>query len=421
MIETICNINAKRSAIFIAMGCHMNSEETLAVFERLAEDSQKSLKVDRNKITVGDAPNGKYFRTYNQREACDATELNHRQMIKTIDDLSIDSTDGRKFCIDINDVEKIREHLFVDERLVRTTFNKAIIVAISNLKGGTGKTTVTTTFSTGLCTETQKRYRVLVIDLDPQGTASMYLKPNISDDDFTVGDLLIGNYALDEGETFEELAKATCYPTNTPDLHVMPIRPSDRNYEVVSKKKQNNEEEKGREFIVYEDLKKIIDAVSDDFDVIMLDTPPNFGALTISAHYVANSLIVPVLPSQNDRDSTSKYFDFLTEAYKVIQLLGHKGYDSVNVLPTAVDIHSNAQTSIASKVRIASSNNCFSVDFLESEAIKNCAEKQNTIFDQSASEYDATRSSLKSIQNSTRTLIFALEAQIQQIWREELK
>ena len=99
----------------------------------------------------------------------------------------------------------------------------------------------------------------------------------------------------------------------------------------------------------------------------------------------------------------------------------HQGYRFVNVLPTAVDIRSNAQTSIANKVRIASTNNCFSVDFLESEAIKNCAEKQNTIFDQSASEYDATKSSLKSIQNATRTLVYALESQINQIWKEELQ
>ena len=54
-------------------------------------------------------------------------------------------------------------------------------------------------------------------------------------------------------------------------------------------------------------------------------------------------------------------------------------------------------------------------------AIKNCAEKQNTIFDQSASEYDATKQSLKNIQNSTRTLIYALETQILQIWKKDRK
>ena len=399
----------------------MNADETLLVFQKLAIDSQQSLDMDRYKILVGDAPNGKYFRTYNQREACDATGLSHRQIKKIIDELGIDSVDGRKFCIDINDIEKIRDYYSSYTRDARGSEDKAIVIAVSNLKGGTGKTTVTTTFSTGLCSETDKKYKVLVIDLDPQGTASMYLKPNLSNDDFTVGDLLIGNYELDKNETFKDLAIASCYPTNTPDLFVMPIRPSDRNYEVLSKKRQNDAESKGEEFVVYQDLKNIIDSVSHAFDVIFLDTPPNFGALTISAHFVANSIIVPVLPSQNDRDSTSKYFDFLTEAYKVIQLLGHNGYESVNVLPTSVDIHSNAQTSIASKVRVASANNCFSVDFLESEAIKNCAEKQNTIFDQSASEYDATKQSLKNIQNSTRTLIYALETQILQIWKKDRK
>lgn len=399
----------------------MNGEQTLSIFERLAADAMISLNHDRNQITVGDAANGKYYRTYNQREACDATGLNHRQMIKLIEQLGIDAVDGRKFCIDINDVEKLRAHVHTKNRRPRTSSNQPVVIAVSNLKGGTGKTTVTTTFSTGLCTETQKQYKVLVIDLDPQGTSSMYLKPNLTDDDFTVGDLLLENYSLDAQETFKDVVLQTCYPTNTPDLFVMPIRASDRNYEIISKKKQNQAEREGQEYIVYQDLKKIVDAVADEFDVIFLDTPPNFGPLTISAHYVANNIIVPVLPSQNDRDSTSKYFDFLVEAYKVIQLLGHEGYRFVNVLPTAVDIRSNSQTSIANKVRIASVNNCFSVDFLESEAIKNCAEKQNTIFDQSASEYDATKSSLKNIQIATRTLIFALEAQIQQLWREELQ
>jgi chromosome partitioning protein len=399
----------------------MNGEQTLSVFERLAYDALFSLNHDRHQITAGDAANGKYFRTYNQREACDATGLNHRQILKVIEQLDIDAFDGRKFCVDIRDVEAIRQHVHKKNRRPRTQDNQAVVIAVSNLKGGTGKTTVTTTFSTGLCSETLHQYKVLVIDLDPQGTSSMYLKPNLSDDDFTIGDLLMGNYALDHNETFTDVALQSCYATNTPDLFVMPIRPSDRNYEIISKKKQNEAESNQTEFVVYEDLKRVIDALKDDFDVIFLDTPPNFGSLTISAHYVANNIIVPVLPSQNDRDSTSKYFDFLVEAYKVIQLLGHQGYRFVNVLPTAVDIRSNAQTSIANKVRIASTNNCFSVDFLESEAIKNCAEKQNTIFDQSASEYDATKSSLKNIQNATRTLVYALESQINQIWKEELQ
>ena len=70
----------------------------------------------------------------------------------------------------------------------------------------------------------------------------MYLKPNLSDDDFTIGDLLMGNYALDHNETFKDVALQSCYATNTPDLFVMPIRPSDRNYEIISKKKQNEAE-----------------------------------------------------------------------------------------------------------------------------------------------------------------------------------
>ena len=399
----------------------MNGQQTLSVFKQLAEDSVLSLERDRNQITVGNAPNGKYYRTYNQREACDATGLNHRQIIKVLDELNIDSKDGRKFCIDICDVEKVRSYINNNRKQIQSSKKSPIIIAVSNLKGGTGKTTVTTTFSTGLCSETIEKYKVLVIDLDPQGTSSMYLKPNLNDDDFTIGDLLLENYVLDTNESYADLVQQACYQTNTPDLHIMPIRPSDRNYEVISKKRQSEAEKNNEKFFVYQDLKKVIDAVSDKFDIIFLDTPPNFGALTISAHFVANNIIVPVLPSQNDRDSTSKYFDFLVEAYKVIHGLGHDGYKFVNVLPTAVDIRSNAQTSIANKVRLASSRNCFSVDFLESEAIKNCAEKQNTIFDQSASEYDATKSSLKNIQNSTRTLIFALEAQIQHIWKEELK
>ncbi|CAQ81899.1 putative plasmid partition protein A (plasmid) [Aliivibrio salmonicida LFI1238] len=390
----------------------MNQQDTLTTIRSLANVSKRISIAETELKLTGDAPNQLYYRTYNLNEACEACRnVDHRKLKEVLVELGYNP----KFCFPIDSLllEKIRNKLLPERSKKRST--KAVVYAFSNFKGGTCKTTSCVTLATGLCTEIfDRELRVGVIDLDPQGSSTTFLRPNITDDDYSIGEILKQEYELEEGETLARFVNECFLDTQIPNLRILPARPMDRSYEAQVLREQFNAEQTKKHYAPHLELKKIIDAVSEQFDVIMIDCSPNFGTSVIAAHYVATSLIIPVRPSELDKDSSVKYFEFLEDIYSTV-LCGfdHNGYDHINVLPTAVNENSSTEITIASTLRIGANNNCFQGNFLHSEAVSNLSARHQTIFGESKSQYNATKKTLQRAQLSTYSLIVALYEQIQ--------
>ncbi|MBQ4165858.1 MAG: ParA family protein [Oscillospiraceae bacterium] len=144
----------------------------------------------------------------------------------------------------------------------------AKVIAITNQKGGVGKTTT----CCGLCGGLVKRgYKVLAIDLDPQGNLSFSLGVE-AEENFTVYDLFKGNCDI----TDAILTGDTC------DVIPSNILLSGVELELTGV---------GREYILREQL----EAVHDKYDYIILDTPPALSVLTINAYTASDELIIPML------------------------------------------------------------------------------------------------------------------------------
>ncbi|WP_435277317.1 ParA family protein (plasmid) [Psychrobium sp. nBUS_13] len=364
--------------------------------------------------------NGKLKRTYNQTEAVAATGAHARKITALCKELDIDFTRfDKSWQIDIDDVLKLRKACSQEELFQNQS--KLPIYCVSNLKGGAGKTTITVTLASGLAIEIPKGYRVGVLDLDPQGTSTAMLKPNFSDDDLSIGDLLMENFELSEGETFSDLCKEAFYETNIPNFRVMCSRPEDRQHEFYVKMRENEAEEAGESYNAYTAMEKIIDSVKDDFDILFIDTSPYFSAMTLAGHYVATSLIVPIRPSENDQDSSEKYVKFLADMYSLLMGMGHKGYDNVKVMLSGIRRSSVSQVRIAQNIRMACNKSrdfqhIYTHEFIESDAVTNCAEDYCTVYDYSASEYPASKASLKLAQNEYRLIINEIELECCELW-----
>ena len=145
------------------------------------------------------------------------------------------------------------------------------IIAFANQKGGVGKTTTTITVGAALA---ELEYRVLIIDLDPQGNASTGLGINSRDLESTIYDVLL------RGEKLENCVE----PTSIKNLFIAPsnLDLAGADIELVS--------EMGRE----QRLKKAIEAIIDQYDYVLLDCPPSLGLLTINGLTAAYEIFVPI-------------------------------------------------------------------------------------------------------------------------------
>ena len=148
------------------------------------------------------------------------------------------------------------------------------IVAIANQKGGVGKTTTTLNLGAAM---TAKGYRILIVDLDPQGNASTGLGVQRSDRKFTTYDLLLDDAPL----------KDVLQETDVQDLMIAPATTdlSSADLELVANEK--------RSFLLRDALRHT-DMDAYKFDFILIDCPPSLNLLTINAMVAADSVLVPL-------------------------------------------------------------------------------------------------------------------------------
>ena len=146
------------------------------------------------------------------------------------------------------------------------------IIAFANQKGGVGKTTTCVNLAAYVAAMGKK---VLVVDLDPQGSATSGLGIDKTKDLKTIYDLISGDTAIDEVIETTVLEGLDIIPS-TVDLTGAEI-------EMVHMPQ--------REKIV----KGILDNVKDRYDFIMIDCPPSLGLITVNALTACNSVIIPML------------------------------------------------------------------------------------------------------------------------------
>ncbi|SDF46787.1 chromosome partitioning protein [Celeribacter baekdonensis] len=148
------------------------------------------------------------------------------------------------------------------------------IIAVANQKGGVGKTTTAINLAAALV---ENGFRVLVVDLDPQGNASTGLGIDIESRKFTTYDLVLGDVDLHDVIQTTDIEGLWISPA-TVDL-------SSADIEMVSSEK--------RSFLLHDALRQpAIDGYL--FDFILIDCPPSLSLLTVNAMVAADSVLVPL-------------------------------------------------------------------------------------------------------------------------------
>lgn len=148
------------------------------------------------------------------------------------------------------------------------------IVAVTNQKGGVGKTTTAINLAAGLV---ELGARVLVVDLDPQGNASTGLGIEAQDRAVTTYDVLLDDVPISDAVQTTIIENLLICPANA-DLASADI-------ELVANEK--------RSFLLHDAL-RAIDIDNLKLDYVLLDCPPSLSLLTVNALCAAHSVLIPL-------------------------------------------------------------------------------------------------------------------------------
>ncbi len=196
-------------------------------------------------------------------------------------------------------------------------------VSIANQKGGVGKSTTAVNLSTCLA---NKKKKILLIDIDPQGNATSGLGFEKHKIDKCIYDVMVNQ------TTLEEVIKET----GIEGLHMVPatIRLAGAEVELVSRL--------ARESILARCLKDI----KGNYDYIILDCPPSLGILTMNSLTASHEILIPIQCEYYALEGVRQLEDIIKMVKKHI----NPGLEIGGVILTMFDIRTNLSRQVAEEV-----------------------------------------------------------------------
>ena len=198
------------------------------------------------------------------------------------------------------------------------------VLAISNQKGGVGKTTTAVNLATALAAVNK---RVLIVDLDPQGNASTSLGIPAKELATNTYHVLMGDAGIDEA----------CVVTSVPNLSVVPsgIDLAGAELELVQVENRN------------ERLRTALAGAATSYDYVLIDCPPSLGLLTLNAWVAAHAVLVPLQVEFLALEGISQ----LVRTIELVRQSFNPGLEIQGIVLTMVDKRNNLSEMVESDVR----------------------------------------------------------------------
>jgi chromosome partitioning protein len=279
------------------------------------------------------------------------------------------------------------------------------IIVVVNFKGGSGKTTTAVNLAQYLAL---RGHRVLMGDFDPQASSSAMfgLQPEF---DLGPNESLYGAIRYDEHRRpLREIIR----PTNFPGLDLVPgaIEVSEFEYDtpmVLAKSE-------GRETAAYYTrLETALAEVRDDYDVVILDCPPQLGFLTLSALCAATSVLITVHPQMLDVMSMCQFLAMMAGNLGTLKNVGAKlRHDWLRYLITRFEPGDGPQAQMVAFMRSLFGEYVLEQPMVKSVAVSDAGMTKQSVYEVerhqfTAATYDRAIKSLDGVNGEIEALIHA--------------
>jgi len=279
----------------------------------------------------------------------------------------------------------------------------AVTITVANFKGGVAKTTTAVTLAQGLA---MRGHRVLVLDLDPQGSATTLfgVLPDAEvDTEHTAMKLFAGEefdltYAIRE--------------TYWPGIDLVCAAPLLFGAEFVLPARQT--QDPGFEF--WKVLDRGLDRARETHDVIVIDTPPALSYVTINALMAADGVLMPLPPSALDFASSAQFWDLFSDLCN--QLVRSRGEDKVfefiDVLMSRVEANDTASSVVRGWVLEGYGDKVLPIEIPKTAVAATASAEFGTVYDVARGTVNAK--TLARARDAYDRMCQLIEQQIEAVW-----
>ncbi len=278
------------------------------------------------------------------------------------------------------------------------------VISVVNFKGGSSKTTATIHLAQRFAL---RGYRVLALDLDQQASLTTFFgfRPEL---EFAESGTIYDALRYEGRVPLSSVIQKTYFH----NLDMVPAGLLLSEYETETA----NALARRQQPIFAERLSLALDEVEADYDLIMIDCPPQLGFLTLTALAASTGLLVTVVPGMLDIASMSQFLKLASETVQAVEeAIGRRvTWDFVKFLITRYEPSDGPQTQMAGYLRSILAGQVMTEPMLKSTAISDAGMTQQTIYEVDPSQL--IRKTIDRALSSVNNVADELEQTIQMAW-----
>ncbi|WP_137921797.1 AAA family ATPase [Hydrogenophaga sp. 2FB] len=281
----------------------------------------------------------------------------------------------------------------------------AAVITVANFKGGVSKTTTAAVLAQGL---SLRGHKVLVVDCDPQGSLTTLfgvLPASEVEEEDTIMPLCTG-----EAESIMPSIQKTYWD----GIDLVAAAPLLFSAEFMLPLKQV----KDRSFAFWRVLDNGLDEARDEYDVIIIDTPPSLSYITINALMAANGVVMPLPPSSLDFASSAQFWNLFTETCTSLfdRNPDNKKFHFIDVVLSRVDRGDVASAAVREWIMSAYGPKVLPIEIPKTSIAASASATFGTVYDIDPASVQAK--TLKRAHDAYEDLINFIEPQIEGFWAD---